>query len=73
MGLEEKPEHPRSDLALAGVHLFTPAVHEPVPAVQPSSWRDQEEGAHVEVTPAAGVPSAHRTVLGDHTKVQIRS
>ncbi|WP_330336341.1 sugar phosphate nucleotidyltransferase [Streptomyces sp. NBC_00557] len=29
-------------------------------------------GRHVEVTPA-GVPSAHRLVLGDHSKVQIRS
>ncbi|MFD5795528.1 glucose-1-phosphate thymidylyltransferase [Streptomyces diastatochromogenes] len=203
IGLEEKPEHPRSDLALVGVYLFTPAIHEAVRAIGPSRrgeleithalqhlidtradvrstviegyWKDTgnvgdmlevnrtvlegvrrridgevddasetvgrvviEEGAritnsrivgpavigagtvvsdsyvgpftsiaencrisdselefsivlrdssitgvgriessligrHVEVTPASGVPSAHRLVLGDHSKVQIRS
>jgi glucose-1-phosphate thymidylyltransferase len=30
-------------------------------------------GRHVEVTPAAGVPSAHRPVPEDRSKVQIRS
>jgi glucose-1-phosphate thymidylyltransferase len=35
-GLEEKPEHPKSDMALVGVYLFTPAVHEAVRAIKPS-------------------------------------
>lgn len=30
-------------------------------------------GRHVEVTPAPVVPSAHRLVLGDHSKVQIHT
>ena len=30
-------------------------------------------GHHAEVTPASGVPRAHRLVLGDHSKVQISS
>ena len=30
-------------------------------------------GHHVEVVPASGVSKAHRLVLGDHSKVQIRS
>ncbi len=36
VGLEEKPERPKSDLALVGVYLFTPAVHEAVAALAPS-------------------------------------
>jgi glucose-1-phosphate thymidylyltransferase len=30
-------------------------------------------GRDVEVAPAARTPSAHRLILGDHSKVQIRS
>jgi glucose-1-phosphate thymidylyltransferase len=36
VGLEEKPEPPKSDLALVGVYMFTPAVHEAVAALKPS-------------------------------------
>ncbi|MFI7015957.1 glucose-1-phosphate thymidylyltransferase [Streptomyces sp. NPDC050164] len=36
VSLEEKPTAPRSDLAIVGVYLFTPAVHEAVRAIEPS-------------------------------------
>ena len=42
VGLEEKPERPKSDLALVGVYLFGPDVHEVVAGLKPS-WRNELE------------------------------
>ncbi|WP_067483444.1 glucose-1-phosphate thymidylyltransferase [Actinomadura hibisca] len=64
VGLEEKPEHPKSDLALVGVYIFSPAVHRAVAGLKPS-WRDEleitdaiqcliDEGRRVESTVITG-------------------
>lgn len=36
IGVAEKPSAPKSDLALAGIYMFTPAVHPVIAALRPS-------------------------------------
>lgn len=42
VALQEKPSHPRSDLAVVGIYLFTSAVHAAIRAITPSARGELE-------------------------------
>ncbi|WP_049559292.1 glucose-1-phosphate thymidylyltransferase [Nonomuraea sp. SBT364] len=64
IALEEKPAHPKSDLALVGVYLFTPAVHEAVAELKPSGRGELEITDAIQWLLEAGLPVESSVITG---------
>jgi glucose-1-phosphate thymidylyltransferase len=64
IGLEEKPEWPKSDRALVGVYLFTPAIHQSVDRLQPSRRGELEITEAIEWLIRSGRKVTATTVAG---------
>jgi glucose-1-phosphate thymidylyltransferase len=58
--VEEKPRNPKSDLALVGVYMFGPTIHDVIGRLTPS-WRDE-----LEITDAIGLLIAEGRDVRSH-------
>lgn len=64
VGLEEKPAQPKSELALVGVYMFTPAVHDAVRSITPSKRGELEITDAIQWLIDNGYPVSSHTISG---------
>ena len=62
--LVEKPSQPRSNLAMVGVYLFTPAIHDAVRAIEPSDRGELEIVDAIQYLIDAGGVVGHDVIGG---------
>ncbi len=64
LALDEKPENPKSDLAIVGVYMFTKAIHEAVRAITPSARGELEITHAIQYLIEKGNPVHSHLVTG---------
>ena len=64
IGLVEKPDNPPSDLALVGVYLFDPIIHEAVRAIEPSARGELEITEAIQWLITEGYRVRHEVLKG---------
>ncbi len=64
IGLEEKPREPKSDLALVGVYLFGPAIHDAVAGLKPSGRGELEITDAIQALIESGLPVESTIITG---------
>jgi glucose-1-phosphate thymidylyltransferase len=62
--LEEKPQHPRSNLAIAGIYFFTPRIFEAIAAITPSARGELEITDAIAALITSGVTVRARELEG---------
>ncbi|GAA4708702.1 glucose-1-phosphate thymidylyltransferase [Brevibacillus fulvus] len=69
VSVEEKPRHPKSNLAIIGAYLFTPLILEAIEQLQPSARGEYEITDAIQALIHRGCKITHTIALGKYSDV----